>query len=226
VSLQQLVFIALTFLVPLGLWWLCKIQPAFEKSIGWLIAGILVTAYITAIVLKAQGESIGIDDTLPMQLCDWAAIATLLAVLKRWPMAFELAYFWGLPGTAQALFTPAVAMTDSPRVMSFLVIHSVIPASVLWLMLRYGLRPRRGSLIRIFAWSELYLISALAVNAMTDGNYGFLSHKPYAPTLLDLLSDTRWLYVIQINAIAYFFFIIFDLPWWWSRRSSGTADAM
>ena len=43
---------------------------------------------------------------LPFQLCDWAMVAIIVALLtgrERW---LEVAYFWGIGGTAQAILTP------------------------------------------------------------------------------------------------------------------------
>ena len=66
---------------------------------------------------------------------------------------------------------------------------------------------------RIVLWSEIYIASALAVNALTGGNYGFLSHRPEQASLLDLFPDARWLYVATINAVALVFFTAIYLPW-------------
>ena len=116
--LQQL-FIAITFLGPIALWLLSRRvrSPRLARGISTTIAALLIAAYGTALVLKWRGDGLDIDGTLPMQLCDWAAGATILALAWRHQTAFELAYFWGLAGTSQALFTPAVDLTaDLPSV--------------------------------------------------------------------------------------------------------------
>ncbi len=217
----QLGFICATFLVPPLLWLLSrKVQsPRLARGICWGIAAALIAAYIGAIILKAHGETLDVDDSLPMQLCDWAALATVLALTRRSPLAFELAYFWGLAGTVQALFTPAIEITDGLRVLCFLLIHSSIPAGVLWLMFEYKLRPRPGALLRVMLWSELYLACALTVNAFTGGNYGFLTHRPSTRTLLDYFSDSRLLYVAEINLTGLVFFALLAAPWWRRRKT-------
>ena len=150
-----------------------------------------------------------------MQLCDWALFATSAALWWRWRAGFDVAYFWGLAGTAQALFTPAVA-SDLYwlRLVGFFFIHAGIVAGVLHLLLTGRFRPEwPRSIVRLAIASEVYLVIALAVNALTGGNYGFLSHKPVTRSMLDLFSDTHWLYVLEINLIAWLFFALLYVPW-------------
>ena len=131
---------------------------------------------------------------------------------------FELAYFWGLSGTVQALITPAGDTSTIWRILAFFVIHSVIPAGVLWLMFEFKMRPQRGAFLRVVLWSEVYLLAALFVNRAADANYGFLTHRPPTRSLLDFFSDTPWLYVLQINLTGLLFFLALDLPWQFVRR--------
>src|SRR5687768_14357107 len=149
-----------------------------------------------------------------MQLCDWTLFAVAAALWWRWRAGFELGYFWGLGGTLQALLTPAIdASVGFFRLFGFFFAHSLIVVGVVYLMLARHYRPEPASLIRVIAASEFYLVSALAVNAWTGGNYGFLSRRPSTPTLLDLFSDTPWLYVLQINLAALLCFLLFYTPW-------------
>jgi uncharacterized membrane protein YwaF len=70
-------------------------------------------------------------------------------------------------------------------------------------------------------WSEIYLALTLAVDALTGGNYGFLSHRPSNRTMLDWLSDQHWLYVLELNLLALCIFAFLYAPWWiadWRRR--------
>jgi hypothetical integral membrane protein (TIGR02206 family) len=147
-----------------------------------------------------------------MQLCDWALFAVVGALLWRSQTCFELGYFWGLCGTLQALVTPAIAHdTAWWRLVGFYLDHAGIVAGVLFLLLVPKMRPR--GLWRVFVWSEIYLACALAVNALTGGNYGFLAYRPPQRTMLDLFPDPQWLYIASINATALVFFAVFWLPW-------------
>ena len=150
---------------------------------------------------------------LPMQLCDWALVATVVALHRRTLRWFELAYFWGLAATLQAIVTPNLDVGfPSVRFITFFVAHCGIVISVFFLMLAYGLRPHAFSLVRVWLWSQLYLGAALLANALTGANYGFLSHKPARASILDFLSDQPVIYVLQLELLAILFFTLLYLP--------------
>jgi hypothetical integral membrane protein (TIGR02206 family) len=243
-SRLQIGFIAFTFCAPPMLWLLSRKvrSPRLARGVCTTFAVILVLAYAAALAIKAMSpEGVAWDTSIPMHLCDWAAVVTLIALIHRNPLAFELAYCWGLAGTAQALFTPAIDVNTAPGVIPFFVVHSIIPASVLWLLFEFRMRPRPGAYWRVMLWSEVYLAIALLTNRYSDGNYGFLAGRPSAPSVLDYYSDTPWIYVAQINLTAAIVFAILLIPWEIARKvflrkqpcglaastskTSGTSDA-
>jgi hypothetical integral membrane protein (TIGR02206 family) len=179
------------------------------------LAAALMLALAGELTTKITDGTFNLANALPMQLCDWALFTISAALWWRWRPAFDVAYFWGLAGTAQALFTPAIA-SDLYwlRLLGFFFIHAGIVAGVLHLLLTARFRPEwPRSIIRLAIASEVYLVVALAVNAFTGANYGFLSHKPPTHSLLDLFSDTHWLYVLEINFVGWLFFAVLYLPW-------------
>ena len=187
-------------------------HPALERNFSRAIAALLLAVFVAGLVQKFCEGYFTAQDALPMQLCDWALFAVVGALLWRSQTCFELAYFWGLCGTLQALFTPAI---ENGRAwwlqLGFFLDHAGIVAGVLFLLLVPKMRPR--GLWRVLLWSEIYLAAALAVNALTGANYGFLAHRPEQRTMLDLFSDTPWLYVAGINGLALVFFAAIWLPW-------------
>lgn len=211
----QIAFLIFTLLGPLGLWILSRHLDSvrFARGICWFFALALVCAKAGTLISVWRNGDLTPDYALPMHLCDWALIATVVALLLRRQICFELAYFWGLAGTAQALITPALDSTGFWRIFAFFTVHSGIPASVLWLIFEFKVRPQRGAFVRVVLWSQIYLVCALAVNATTGGNYGFLSHRPDIRSMLDFFSDTHWLYILQIDLTGLLFFLILDLPW-------------
>src|SRR5439155_27147628 len=122
-----------------------------------------------------------------------------------WRPGFDLAYFWGLAATSQAIFTPAIAPgTHWLRQSGFFFIHAGIVAGVLHLILTARFRPEwPRSILRVVVASEIYLALALGANALTGGNYGFLAHKPAQASMLDWFSDAPWLYAIELNLTAF-----------------------
>ncbi len=137
-------------------------------------------------------------------------IVALLTRRHRWT---EVSYFWGIGGTFQALLTPNLQV-DFPdiRAISFFIGHGGIVAGVIYLLVARRFRPTLGSVGRTLAWSQLYLVSTLLVDYLTGANYGFLLHKPAVASILDLLSDTHWIYILQLEGLALLFFAILYLP--------------
>ena len=216
----QIGFLIFTFAGPVLLWILSRHVDSvrFANGICRIFALALIGAWAGTIITHWLAGDLTLDFSLPMHLCDWALAATVVALTLRRQLCFELAYFWGLAGTAQALITPAVDTTTIWRIIGFFTVHSVIPASVLWLVFEFKMRPLRGAWLRTVLWSQVYLVLALLVNSATGGNYGFLSHRPAIRSLLDFFSDTHWLYILQIDLTGLSFFLILDLPWQFVRR--------
>ena len=231
---MQFFSIAFTIFVPLILWIACRRADSerFRDLVRRALAiGLLVFAFTGLADKIATGAKP--DTALPMHLCDWVLYAVAASLWFRWQLGFELGYFWGLAGTMQALFTPAIEMTEAWwRLFAFFFTHALIVVSVLHLLITERCRPWPRSLLRVFVCSEIYVAAALFVNAATGGNYGFLAHRPPQATLLDQFSDTHWLYVAQINTLALVFFPALYLPWFvWDfaikarRRNAPTPPA-
>ena len=218
----QIGFLIFTFTGPLLLWILSRHLDSvrFAKGTCWLFALALLGAKSGTLVAVFRDGDLTPDYALPMHLCDWALLTTVVALLLRRQLCFELAYFWGFAGTAQALISPALDSTGFWRIVAFFIVHSVIPAGVLWLMFEFKMRPQRGAWLRVVLWSQVYLVLTLLVNSATGGNYGFLSHRPAVHSMLDFFSDTRWLYILQIDLTGLLCFLLLDLPWQIARRKS------
>jgi len=220
----QTFFIAFTFLVPLGLWQVNRRLKSerFDRVASRTMALVLILTYGCDLSLSIIQGRFAPHLTLPMQLCDWALFAVAAALWFGSQTGFELGYFWGLAGTLQALFTPALdAGVGFWRLLGFFTAHAVIVAGVLYLMLARGFRPWPRSSLRVVIWSEVFLGTALAVNALTGGNYGFLSEKPPVRSMLDLFAEPGWIYWVQLNLTAFAFFAVLYAPWFVYDRLNG-----
>jgi hypothetical integral membrane protein (TIGR02206 family) len=104
----HLVVILLTIVVPFAFARAVRhqrwptLERAFAISLSVLLAGNFV-GY--AIYLKSNG-GLRWAQALPMQLCDWAMAITIVALITHRRSWFDVAYFWGIAGTFQAILTP------------------------------------------------------------------------------------------------------------------------
>jgi hypothetical integral membrane protein (TIGR02206 family) len=214
-GVAHLLVIFLTIAVPFALAALVRWTKSslIERIIVGALSLALVVNYFIYLSLVRQFGAVSWEQLLPLQLCDWAMAVIIIAMWTRRPRWFEVAYFWGIGGTVQAVLTPNLAFGFPDfRFFSFFVSHCGIIIGIIFLMLVHQLRPRALSIVRFFAWTELYFIITLAADKFTGFNYGFLLHKPEAKTLLNILSDYRPLYLFQMHLLALAFFVVLYLP--------------
>ena len=184
-----------------------------ERTICFAISALLLINYVAYLIVARNFGVTRWYKALPMQLCDWAMIVIIVALWtgnRRW---LEVAYFWGIGGTLQAILTPNLRFGfPDLRFISFFVAHSGIIIGIVFLMLIYGFRPRAIGVLRTFAWTEIYFVVAFSVDLLTGENYGFLLHRPEAGSLLNFLSDFRPLYLVQFHGLAFLFFCVLYAP--------------
>lgn len=216
VSALQIFFIVFTFAAPAAMWLYARHAPdgPGARRLERRLAATLTLFYVGELAMKWWDGAFTLENALPMQLCDWALLAIAASLWFRWRTCFEVAYFWGLAGTLQALFTPAIpADLHWFRKVGFFFIHAGIVVGILHLLVTVRWRPTPRSLLHVVIASEVYLAMALLTNSLTGANYGFLSHKPVTASMLDLFSNDHTMYVVQINLTAYAFFAVLYLPW-------------
>jgi hypothetical integral membrane protein (TIGR02206 family) len=214
-GLAHLVVVLLTIALPFVLAAFVRKSrwPRSERTIARLLAVTLAFNYLGYEIYLALTAGLSWEKALPFQLCDWAMIAIIVALLtgrERW---LEVAYFWGIGGTAQAILTPDLkyAFPDI-RFLSFFIAHSGIVVGIAFVMIMRGFRPHFRSVWRTFAWSELYFVMTIMVDLLTGVNYGYLLHKPEAASLLSYLSDHRVVYLFQMHLLALVFYLVLYSP--------------
>lgn len=216
--------LALTVLVPLALaGWSRRQGRSHARVLGVVFAvGLLGSRYLVKAWEVVQGRAEW-THLLPMHFCDWALLASVAALLWQAPLAFELAWFWGLAGTLQAMLTPDLKVSfEDYRAWVFFAAHGGIIATGIYLAAGHGMRPRPWAVVRVWGWSQVYFVSALLVNWLFDVNYGYLCHKPEVPSLLDHLGPWPW-YWLSLQGIAVVHFLLAALPFWLLRAASPTA---
>src|SRR5438874_10661264 len=185
-----------------------------ERVIVVALSTILILNYATYLVfVRYRGGAVTWQQLLPLQLCDWGMVVVIIAMWtgrQRW---FEVAYFWGIGGTVQAVLTPSLHFGFPDfRFFSFFISHCGIIVGVVFLMLTRHYRPQPMSIVRVFLWSEFYFVVTMIADELTGYNYGFLLHKPEAFSILNFLSDSRPLYLLQMHGLALLFFVTLYAP--------------
>jgi hypothetical integral membrane protein (TIGR02206 family) len=212
---EHLIVIALTIALPFVLAAFVRKSrwPRSERLIAQLLAGMLLLNYAGYEIYLALTVGLEWKKALPFQLCDWAMVAIVVALLSGRERWLEVAYFWGIGGTLQAILTPDLKYAfPHIRFITFFVAHSGIVVAIAFMMIMKKFRPHWFSIVRTFAWSELYFVLTITVDLITGENYGYLLHQPAAASLLDALSDNRVIYILEMHLLALIFFVVLYLP--------------
>jgi hypothetical integral membrane protein (TIGR02206 family) len=211
----HLTAIGLTLTVPLALALLARHEHLGRHAdrlarVG--LAGFLTVGLLCWYGLTAWRHDLRLDTSLPMNLCDWAEITLIVALLTRGQFAYELGYFWGLGGTLQGVLTPPLYY-DFPdlQFIFFFIQHGGVVAALLYLTLGTRLRPTPRSLPRVIAACFAYLGAAALVDWFLGLNYGFLRAKPLGQNLLALMSPWPW-YIPELVAAGIGFVLLYYLP--------------
>jgi hypothetical integral membrane protein (TIGR02206 family) len=214
-GLPHLAVIFLTVVLPFALAAIVRRTKSqrLERIIIGVLSAVLVLNYIVYLVFIRSHGVVDWRQMLPMQMCDWGMVVVIVAMWtgsQRW---FEVAYFWGIGGTVQAVLTPNLRFGFPDwRFMSFFTSHCGIIIGVVFLMLTRRYRPYLMSLVRVWLWSEFYFVVTLITDEFTGYNYGFLLHKPEAFSVLSFLSDSWGIYLLQLHLLAVVFFIVLYSP--------------
>ena len=123
----HLTVIFLTIVLPLVLALIVHRRKSrfLERSICFTISALLLVNYVAYLIVARHFGADSWTRMLPLQLCDWAMFVIIGALWtgnRRW---LEIAYFWGIGGTLQAIITPNLRFGfPDLRFISFFVAHS------------------------------------------------------------------------------------------------------
>ena len=218
----HLAVLALAVAIPVVLALAARKTPRGDGFIRVALAALLAGGWLCWYALFAARHWLTLGNGLPLNLCDWAAVAMIVALLTRRQLAYELGYFWGLGGTLQGLITPDIAYDfPDPQFVFFSIGHAGIIASLLYLSFT-GLRPVPASLPRVIAATLGYALVAGVADFALGVDYGFLATKPSNASLIDFLSPWPW-YIPELVVIGILSLLVYYAPFWardaWRRRA-------
>ena len=211
-GVSHLIVIAVTLMLPAMLVVLAgKVDSSrFTKFLAWTLAVVLVgneLAYY-AIGLTSRTWLGFLQNSLSLHLCGLAMYMTAIALVTRKQIIFELACFWGLIGTPQAILTHTLEI-DFPAYWfwQFFICHSGIVVGVLFAIWAMKMRPRRGAMWRAFAITIVCLILIGAFDFLTGANYMYLREVPETDSPLVALG-WPWHIVMAVALMLLGFWIV------------------
>lgn len=164
-----------------------------------------------------------LQTTLPLQLCDFAWIAAVVALWTHRTTPVALTYYWGLALTTQALITPALNSNfPDPKFLAYWGMHLLIVWAAVFLTWGLGLQPTWRDYRRTVAITAAWAVMVFGVNLALGTNYGFLNRKP-ATSILDLLGPWPLYVVVEVALVAGVWAL---MTWPWERSRRGVAAAV
>ena len=148
-----------------------------------------------------------------------AIYLTAIVLLTRKQLLYEVAYFWGMAGTVQALLTPAVEIGfPSWRFVLFFLGHCSIIIGVIFATFGLGLRPRWKGLWITYglSWCTAGLIGL--VNILLGTNYMYLCEPPAGKSPFYFL-PWPW-YILFLGILGWLLFFLVWLPFCRSGKQS------
>ncbi|WML56706.1 TIGR02206 family membrane protein [Neobacillus sp. PS2-9] len=142
-----------------------------------------------------------VSHAIPLELCSISLMLTIVLLLTRLKIIYEILLFTALLGASQALLTPLLNY-DFPhfRFFHFFYTHLLIiwvPLYFTWVL---GYHPTIWSVVKLFVFLNVLMPIIMFINKVVDGNYMFLSHKPDSASLLDVLGSYPW-YILSLEGL-------------------------
>ena len=218
-------------------------RPSGAAVRWWICVGLAAAAFGGVLfrhIYEVATRQWSLEDSLPLHICDMGVYLTGVALVlvaragaagdemagnpgrgRRLAQAlYEVAYFWGLAGTTQALLTPDVEESfPSPVYFRYFINHGGIVVSVLVMTIGLRMRPRPGS------WKWIWLLTlglaaaVLAINGLIGANYMYLCEKPDNATVIDVLGRWPW-YLLSLVGLGTLLIWLCYSPWWLIDRLS------
>ncbi|WP_103110331.1 YwaF family protein [Brevibacillus reuszeri] len=190
-----------------------KWQTSFAgKFTRYALAGLLILSEVCFQLWHVYTDSWSAAFTLPLQLCSVTLLFSALLLITKNYSLYEITFFAGIGGAAQALITPELFYPFPHfRFFHFFLAHAGIILACLYMTWVEGYRPVFRSVWKTMVFLNVLLVIALLVNNWTGGNYLFVSHKPENASLIDFLGPYPW-YILSLEGVAFALFTLLYMP--------------
>ncbi len=187
-----------------------------EKLVRTACLGLAAVLAVNQVVswcylFASDGGAVFIREHLPLHVCDISVILSVVVLLTRNRLAYELLYFWGLAGATNAVVTPELAEGwPEHEFIRYYVSHCGIVITAVFATWGLGMRPTFRSLLRAFVALNALAVMVTGVNLVTGANYMYLREVPVADSPF-LLFSWPW-YIVWLEFLAVAFFLLCYLP--------------
>jgi hypothetical integral membrane protein (TIGR02206 family) len=188
-------------------------QKRFRKGFRITLAVILLVNETLWHIWNLVTGQWTVQTMLPLHLCSVFVYLSAYMLLTGSHRVYEFAYFLGIGGAIQPIFTPDLGMYAFPHFRYFQVFlsHGGIVTAAVYMTLVEGYRPTWKSLGKTILGMNIYMLAVGGLNALIGSNYLFIAHKPETASLIDVLGPWPW-YLFALEGIGLVLFTLLYVP--------------
>jgi len=190
-----------------------------RRYVRWTLACALWGAEISWHVWNLAVGTWAVQTMLPLNICSLLIWLSAIMLIRQDRTIYEFAYFLGIGGALQYLATPDLGIYGFPHFRFFqtFLSHGLLLTAPVYMTVAEGFRPTWTSLIRVTAWTNIYMVAVYLFNTFIGSNYLMLNAKPVTPSLLDLLP--QWPdYIVYMELIGIVTLLCLYLPFFVDDR--------
>ena len=229
-GVPHIVALALTIALPIALSVLVKAtnSSVITNVVCYFLAATLIVNEVGHWVYRAatvQSVNDFVQSYLPLHMCGVTVFIVIFTLLRRNQALYEIAYFWGIVATLNAVLTPQLEVGfPHYRFFQYFIVHSGIVASVLFMTWGLRMRPTLKGLLRSFLLANFYMVILAGVNLSLKSNYMFICEPPDTKSPF-FFAPWPW-YIPILDGVALVLFFIVYAPFLigdWMRSLSPKA---
>ena len=191
-------------------------SSVITNAVCYLLGGTLIVnevglwAYRMATV---QSLDEFLQKHLPLHICGVALFVVVFALFRRNQTLYEIAYFWGIVGTLNAVLTPQLEVGfPHYRFFQYFIVHGGIVVSVLFATWGLKMRPTLKGLLRSFLLVNLYMVVIAGVNLLLKSNYMFICEPPDTKSPFFFAPWPWYIPILDGMALVLFFIVYSPFP--------------
>lgn len=188
------------------------------KPMSWFLAIVLLGNELIFMTIVIKSGIWSYKWGLLLNICDLAIFAVAYSLIRHNQFIWEIAYFWGLGGTMQAVLTPDILATFPDYMyFKFFMTHGCIVIGVIFLAAGCKRPIHLSSVRRIWWTTNIYGLCILAFNGIFDTNYLYLCEKPSQGSIIDFLGPWPY-YIFGLEIVLIISLFLYYLPYYISRK--------
>lgn len=209
-SIEHIISIIVIILVFIAFFRFNKVLGINDKSRSFLfvLAFIMISLDLSEDLVRVFTGFYSIRKDLPLQLCSIGVYLAAFTLVSRKKIFFDLIFYWGFVGATNAILTPDGNLFEL-RIFFFYsqAYHAALIFAVLWLMIKYDMRMRYGSILKVVISTNIIVGLLSILNYALDSNYMFLRQIPdsVSPFLMG-----EWpVYIIMVQVFSIILVVLF-----------------